>query len=126
MVMIFCCDNKRPAIMSCPNSGVENNVNNLKDNMERTPRRLAQRKTARSCEPSSNKLSSQLSSLFPIFSVADGDTTRTFTYHADGQLASATVGAALRADRGRVSIPRNLCSFACQARGKSLNGLKSY
>ena len=49
-----------------------------------------------------------------VMSVTDGDTTRTFTYHADGQLASATVGsalrgdssamvgAALRADRGRV------------------------
>ena len=49
-----------------------------------------------------------------VLSVTDGDTTRTFTYHADGQLASATVGsalrgdssamvgAALRADRGRV------------------------
>jgi len=30
--------------------------------------------------------------LFPILSVTDGDTTRTFIYHADGQLASATVG----------------------------------
>ena len=27
-----------------------------------------------------------------VLSVTDGDTTRTFTYHADGQLASATVG----------------------------------
>lgn len=27
-----------------------------------------------------------------VMSVSDGDTTRTFTYHADGQLASATVG----------------------------------
>ena len=36
-----------------------------------------------------------------VMSVTDGDTTRTYTYHADGQLASATVGAALRADRGR-------------------------
>ncbi|MBE6381885.1 MAG: hypothetical protein E7049_02595 [Lentisphaerae bacterium] len=27
-----------------------------------------------------------------VMSVTDGDTTRTFTYHADGQLASATVG----------------------------------
>ena len=49
-----------------------------------------------------------------VMSVTDGDTTRTFTYHADGQLASATVGSALRGgssamvgsplrgDRGRV------------------------
>ena len=45
------------------------------------------------CEPSSDKLSSQLFSLFPTrLSVTDGDTTRTFSYHADGQLASATVG----------------------------------
>ena len=27
-----------------------------------------------------------------VLSVTDGDTTRTYTYHADGQLASATVG----------------------------------
>jgi len=34
-----------------------------------------------------------------VMSVSDGDTTRTFTYHADGQLASATVGGDLRAPR---------------------------
>ncbi len=45
------------------------------------------------CEPSSGKLSSRLFSLFPIpLSVTDGDTTRNFTYHADGQLASANYG----------------------------------
>ena len=27
-----------------------------------------------------------------VLSVTDGDTTRTFTYHADGQLASANYG----------------------------------
>ena len=39
-----------------------------------------------------------------VMSVTDGDTTRTFTYHADGQLASATVGSALRADRGATPL----------------------
>ena len=39
-----------------------------------------------------------------VLSVTDGDTTRTFTYHADGQLASATVGSALRADRGATPL----------------------
>ena len=39
-----------------------------------------------------------------VLYVADGDTTRTFTYHADGQLASATVGSALRADRGATPL----------------------
>ena len=78
--------------MSCLNSRVENNVNNLKDNIERTPRQHARRKSARSCEPSSNKLSSLLSSLFSFLSVTEGETARTFTYHADGQLAYATVG----------------------------------
>ncbi|MBE6381894.1 MAG: hypothetical protein E7049_02640 [Lentisphaerae bacterium] len=34
-----------------------------------------------------------------VLSVTDGDTTRTFTYHADGQLASATVGGDHRAPR---------------------------
>ncbi len=34
-----------------------------------------------------------------VMSVTDGDTTRTFTYHADGQLASATVGGGHRAPR---------------------------
>ena len=39
-----------------------------------------------------------------VLSVTDGDTTRTYTYHADGQLASATVGSALRADRGATPL----------------------
>ena len=39
-----------------------------------------------------------------VLSVTDGDTTRTFSYHADGQLASATVGSALRADRGATPL----------------------
>ena len=34
-----------------------------------------------------------------VLSVTDGDTTRTFTYHADGQLASATVGGGHRTPR---------------------------
>lgn len=34
-----------------------------------------------------------------VMSVTDGDTTRTFTYHADGQLASATVGGGHRTPR---------------------------
>ena len=34
-----------------------------------------------------------------VLSVTDGDTTRTFTYHADGQLASATVGGGHRTIR---------------------------
>ena len=83
------------------NEESRNDVNNLKNNIVRVPRQLARQNTARGCEPSSCKLSPQLSSLFPILSVTDGDTTRTYTYHADGQLASATVGSALRADRGR-------------------------
>ena len=33
-----------------------------------------------------------------VMSVTDGDTTRTYTYHADGQLASAMVGSSLRGD----------------------------
>ena len=66
-------------------------MNNLKNNIRRTPRQLARRKSDRGCEPSSPKLSSQLFRLFPYrLSVTDGDTTRTFTYHADGQLASAS------------------------------------
>ena len=40
-----------------------------------------------------------------VLSVTDGDTTRTFTYHADGQLASATVGGGHRAPRDRVGPP---------------------
>ena len=39
-----------------------------------------------------------------VLSVTDGDTKRTFSYHADGQLASATVGSALRADRGATPL----------------------
>ena len=66
----------------------------------RTPRQLARQKPARGCEPSSEKLSSQLSSLFPILSVTDGDTTRTYTYHADGQLATASYS-----DYGRAHTP---------------------
>ncbi len=80
----------------------DNNMNNLKNNTKRVPRQLARRKTAHGCEPSSLKLSSQLSSLRPILSVTDGDTTRTFTYHADGLLASATVGGGHRTPRDRV------------------------
>ena len=34
-----------------------------------------------------------------VLSVTDGDTTRTYTYHADGQLATATVGGEHRAPR---------------------------
>ena len=74
------------------NEESRNDVNNLKNNIVRVPRQLARQNTARGCEPSSCKLSPQLSSLFPILSVTDGDTTRTFTYHADGQLASANYG----------------------------------
>ena len=40
-----------------------------------------------------------------VMSVTDGDTTRTYTYHADGQLASATVGGEHRAPRDRVGPP---------------------
>ena len=40
-------------------------MNNLNNNAGKTPRQLARRKPARGCEPSSLKLSSQLSSLFP-------------------------------------------------------------
>ncbi len=74
------------------NEESRNDVNNLKNNIVRVPRQLARQNTARGCEPSSCKLSPQLSSLFPILSVTDGDTTRTFTYHADGQIASANYG----------------------------------
>ena len=70
-------------------------MNNAKHNIRRTPCQLARRKSDRGCEPSSLKLSSRLFRLFPIYldkvlSVTDGDTKRTFTYHADGQLARAT------------------------------------
>lgn len=66
-------------------------MNNLKNTIVRMAREHARREPARGCEPSSLRLSSQLSSLFPArLSVTDGDTTRTFTYHADGQLASAS------------------------------------
>jgi len=124
-------------------------VKNLKNCMKRMPRQLARRNPARKCEPSSDKLSSQLFSLFlvhlfggvgarrpttrkddryrsdmkgrerhspdsyaydaagrlvkegnktyrygyldKVLSVTDGDTTRTYTYHVDGQLASASL-----------------------------------
>ncbi len=36
-----------------------------------------------------------------VMSVTDGDTTRTFTYHADGQLATASYG---RADANRGTV----------------------
>ena len=63
-------------------------MNNLKNNLEMMPRQPARRKSARGCEPSSEKLSSQLFLLFPTrLSVADGDTTCTYAYHADGQFA---------------------------------------
>ena len=72
----------------CANKESGNNVNNLKNNLERTLRQPARRKSARGCEPHSEKLSSQLFLLFPTrLSVADGDTTCTYTYHADGQFA---------------------------------------
>ena len=79
-------------------------MNNLKNTIVRMQREHARRKPARGCGLSSSKLSSQLFRLFPILSVADVDTTRTFTYHADGQLASTTVGSALRADRGATPL----------------------
>ena len=77
-------------------------MNNLKSNLVRTPRELVWREPARGCEPSSLKLSSQLSSLFltRLF-VTDGDTTRTYTYHADSQLASASCDGI-----GRACAPR--------------------
>ena len=68
----------------------ENNMNYWKNNTKRLPRQLARRKSARGCEPSSLKMTLQLFPLFPYrHSVTDGDTTRTYTYHADGQLARA-------------------------------------
>jgi hypothetical protein len=82
----------------------ENNMNNWKNNTKRLPRQLARRKSARGCEPSSLMLPSQLSSLLPYrHSVTDGDTTRTFTYHADGQLATANNE---RADANRSTVGR--------------------
>ena len=61
----------------CANKECGNNVNNLKNNLERTLRKPALRKPARGCEPYSDKLSSQLFSLFPIpLSITDGDTTQ--------------------------------------------------
>ena len=62
----------------------EDNMNNFTNNPKRTPRQRARGKQTRGCEPSSLKLSL----LFPILSVTDGDTIRTYTYHADGQLAT--------------------------------------
>ena len=64
----------------------EDNMNNFTSNQKGTPRQRARGKQTRGCEPSSLKLSL----LFPILSVTDGDTTRTYTYHADGQLANAS------------------------------------
>ena len=60
----------------------EDNMNNFTSNPKGTPRQRARGKQTRGCEPSSLKLSL----LFPILSVTDGDTIRTYTYHADGQL----------------------------------------
>jgi hypothetical protein len=40
-----------------------------------------------------------------VLSVTDGDTKRPFTYHADGQFATATVGGEHRAPRDRVGPP---------------------
>ena len=58
-------------------------MNNLRNNIVRTPRQPARRKPARGCEPYSDKLSSQLFSLFPIpLSVVDGDTTQNGKYSA--------------------------------------------
>ena len=62
----------------------EDNMNNFTSNPKGTPRQRARGKQTRGCEPSSLKLSL----LFPILSVTDGDTIRTYTYHADGQLAT--------------------------------------
>ena len=83
-------------------------MDNVKNNRRRAPRQHARRKPASGCEPSSLKLSSQLFRLFPVnldkvMSVTDGDTTRTFTYHADGQLATASYG---RADANRGTVGR--------------------
>ena len=39
-----------------------------------------------------------------VMSVADNGSTYTYEYHADGQLASATVGSALRADRSATPL----------------------
>ena len=85
-------------------------MNNLKNNTKRVPRQLAWRKPVRSCERISIELYSQVFHLFPIrldkvLAITDGDTTRTFTYHADGQLASATVGGGHRTPRDRVGPP---------------------
>ena len=87
-------------------------MNNLKNNIRRTPRQLARREPARGCEPSSLKLSSQLSSLFltRLF-VTDGDTTRTYTYHADGQLASASCDGIGRAGAHASSDIASQCSL---------------
>jgi RHS repeat-associated protein len=91
-------------------------VNNLKNNLERTLRKPALQKPARGCEPSSLKMSSQLFPLFPIYldkvlSVTDGDTTRTFTYHADGQLASASCDGIGRAGAHASSDIASQCSL---------------
>ena len=88
----------------------DNNMNNLKNNTKRVPRQLARRKPVRSCEQISIELYSQVFHLYPIrldkvLSVTDGDTTRTYTYHVVGQLASATVGGGHRPPRDRVRPP---------------------
>ena len=51
---------------------METTETTCKNNFVRAPRRLARRKPARGCEPTYNKLSSQLFSLFPILSVTKG------------------------------------------------------
>ena len=89
-----------------------NNVNNMRNNIVGTPRQLARRKPARGCEPTSEKLSSQLFLLFPTrLSVTDGDTTRTFTCHADGQLASASCDGIGRAGAHASSDIASQCSL---------------
>ena len=70
-------------------------MNNLTDNLEPMPRQLVRREATRSCGPTSDKLSPQLFPLSPDhLTVTDGDTTRTCTCHADGQLATANYGRA--------------------------------
>ncbi len=85
----------------------EDNMNNFTSNPKGTPRQHARGKQTRGCEPSSLKLSL----LFPILSVTDGDTTRTFTYHADGQLASASNVAIGRAGAHASSDIASQCSL---------------
>ena len=84
-------------------------MNNFTNNPKRTPRQRARGKQTRGCEPSSLKLSL----LFPILSVTDGDTIRTYTYHADGQLATASYSGDGRAlsPRAPPSTLTNLIPF---------------